>query len=167
MVQVTRLLVGMALAAGSIVALGVDPAAARCTRLGYSVNDYGKDGPTRDAKALLDKYIASWAAERGIKKFNVGQKAVKCELFLDFGVFDEHTCRAEATVCWPDGAGGTAVKGGKAPPAAATPAKAPKPKAPAKSADTPPVDPALAPAPPVQSQEPKAPAAPARAKQPA
>lgn len=79
------------------------PAVAKCTRLAFSVNDYGKDGPTKDAKALLDKYIANWMAERGIKSFNVGKKDVTCELFLDFGVFDEHTCKAAATVCWPDG----------------------------------------------------------------
>ena len=76
------------------------PAHAKCTRLAFSVNDYGKDGPTNDAKKLLDKYIASWTAERGIKNYRTGKKDVKCELFLDFIVFDEHTCRAEADVCW-------------------------------------------------------------------
>jgi hypothetical protein len=75
-------------------------AEAACTRLAFSVNDYGKDGPTRDAKALLDKYIAEWTAERGIKKYRTGKKEVTCELFLDFIVFDEHTCKAEASVCW-------------------------------------------------------------------
>lgn len=79
------------------------PASAACTRLGFSVNDYGKDGPTKDAKDLLDKYIAKQMAERGIKSYKTGTKSVKCDLFLDFIVFDEHTCRAEATVCW-DGA---------------------------------------------------------------
>ena len=73
---------------------------AACTRLGFSVNDYGKDGPTKDAQDLLDKYIAQWTAERGIKKYTAGKKSVSCELFLDFIVFDEHTCKAEATVCW-------------------------------------------------------------------
>ena len=72
----------------------------RCTRLAFEVNDYGKDGPTKDAKSLLDKHIATWAAEKGIKKYTVGNKAVNCRLFLDFVVFDEHTCRAEAPVCW-------------------------------------------------------------------
>ena len=76
------------------------PASAVCTRLGFTVNDYGKEGPTRDAKMLLDKYIAKWAGENGIKNYKTGPKNVKCELFLDFGVFDEHTCRAESSVCW-------------------------------------------------------------------
>lgn len=85
------------------VTLAPSSADAKCTRLAFSVNDYGKEGPIRDAKAQLDKYIASWTAERGIKSFSTGKKDVTCELFLDFGVFDEHTCKAAATVCWPDG----------------------------------------------------------------
>jgi hypothetical protein len=75
-------------------------ASGRCTRIAFEVNDYGKDGPTKDAKSLLDKHIATWAAEKGIKKYTVGNKLVNCRLFLDFIVFDEHTCRAEAPVCW-------------------------------------------------------------------
>jgi hypothetical protein len=87
--------------AAAVLAMSVAmPAHAKCTRLGFSVNDYGKEGPTNDAKNLLDKYIASWTAERGIKKYTAGEKSVNCELFLDFIVFDEHTCRAEADVCW-------------------------------------------------------------------
>ena len=85
------------------------PASAACTRLGFSVNDYGKDGPTRDAKQLLDKYIAKWTADRGITKYTTGKKDVTCELFLNFILFDEHTCKAEASVCWD----GPAVKGGE------------------------------------------------------
>ncbi len=54
----------------------------------------------KDAQALLDKYAATWTAERGIKKHTVGKKDVTCELFLDFGVFDEYTCKAAANVCW-------------------------------------------------------------------
>ena len=77
-----------------------DAASAACTRLAFSVNDYGKVGPTNDAKNLLDKYIAKWAAERNIKGYNVGKKDVTCELFLDLIVFDEYTCKAAATVCW-------------------------------------------------------------------
>lgn len=79
------------------------PVEAACQRLGFSVNDYGKEGPTKDAKELLDKHIAQWTAERGIRKYTVGKKTVSCELFLDFVVFDEHTCNAEATVCWSGG----------------------------------------------------------------
>jgi hypothetical protein len=94
---------------------------AKCTRLGFSVNDYGKDGPTKDAKSLLDKYIANWAAQNGVKTYTTGKKDVKCELYLDVILFDEHTCRAEATVCW----GGAAAAPAAAKPAAAAPAAAP------------------------------------------
>ncbi len=90
--------VGLALAGGAMLSPG--PADAACKRMGFSVNDYGKDGPTKDAKALLDKHIAKKMAEQGIKTYTTGKKAVKCELFLNFIVFDEHTCTAEATVCW-------------------------------------------------------------------
>jgi hypothetical protein len=85
---------------GTMFAAG--EAHARCTRLAFSVNDYGKAGPTRDALSLLDKYIADWTKSKGIKTYTVGKKDVSCELFLDFGVFDEHTCKASALVCWPD-----------------------------------------------------------------
>jgi hypothetical protein len=104
------------------------PAAAKCTRLAFSVNDYGKDGPTKDAKDLLDKHIAQWAAQNGVKKYTTGKKDVSCELFLNFIVFDEHTCKAEATVCWSEGgpAGASAAAGAKAP--AETGSVAPKKK---------------------------------------
>jgi hypothetical protein len=110
------------LAAGTVT-----PASAACKKFSFLVNDYGKDGPTKDAKELLDKYIADWAKQRGIGKYTTGKKDVSCELFLDFGFFDEHTCKAEATVCWPDGG---------APVTASVPAAAPKaqPKKPAKAA---------------------------------
>ena len=88
-----------ALAATLMLACAL-PASAACTRLAFSVNDYGKDGPTKDAKGLLDKYVAKWAVEHNIAKYQTGKKDVSCELFLNFIVFDEHTCRAEATVCW-------------------------------------------------------------------
>ena len=82
------------------IAVTSTTAFATCTRLGFSVNDYGKDGPTNDAKKLLDTYIAKWSADHGLKKYTTGKKDVSCELFLDFGVFDEHTCKASASVCW-------------------------------------------------------------------
>jgi hypothetical protein len=88
-------------AVSAFAMLGATIAEARCTRLAYSVNDYGKKGPTEDAKKLLDTYIAKWAADRGVKSHTVGKKEVTCELFLDVGLFDEHTCKAAATVCWP------------------------------------------------------------------
>jgi hypothetical protein len=84
------------------VALAAGSAEARCTRLAFSVNDYGKDGPTRDAQNLLDKHIADWAKTKGIKSYTVGKKDVSCELFLNLIVVDEHTCKASALVCWPD-----------------------------------------------------------------
>lgn len=92
------------LAATALLAAGVaTPASAACKRFSFLVNDYGKDGPTKDAKDLLDKYIGEWMKEQKISKWTVGKKEVKCELFLDFIVFDEHTCTATASACW-DGA---------------------------------------------------------------
>jgi len=87
-------------AAGLAFALAASPASAECETLAFEVNDYGKEGPTRDALALLDKYIVSTMAERGVKNYRVGAKTVSCKLFLDFIVFDEHTCIAQAPVCW-------------------------------------------------------------------
>jgi hypothetical protein len=117
------------LAAAAMAGAAATPAFAKCQRLAYSVNDYGKEGPTRDAKNLLDKYIVNWTTEKGIKNYTVGKKDVKCELFLNFIVFDEHTCQASALVCWEDGGGAPAK------PAATTPAPA-KPK-PATTTPTP------------------------------
>lgn len=95
-----------ALAATFAVATTVS-ANAECKRYGFTVNDYGKDGPTKDAKDLLDKLIQSKMTERGVSDFRTGKKTVSCELFLNFIVFDEHTCTAEATVCW----GGSSLPG--------------------------------------------------------
>ena len=89
-----------AVLAVAMMAMPVTSAEAACQRLGFSVNDYGKVGPTKDAKKLLDKYIAEWTAKNGIKSYRTGKKKVTCELFLDFGFFDEYTCKAEATFCW-------------------------------------------------------------------
>jgi hypothetical protein len=89
---------GLAIACAAFCFAG--PAQAACQKLTFSVNDYGKDGPTRDAISLLDKHIADWTQAKGIKKYTVGKKDVNCELFLDVGLFDEHTCKASANVCW-------------------------------------------------------------------
>ena len=102
-------------AAAALVWAGSGPAEAACKRLAFSVNDYGKEGPIKDAKKLLDKYIADWTKTNGIKGYTVGKKDVSCDLFLDFIVFDEHTCKASALVCWP----GPDPTAGKASPAAA------------------------------------------------
>ena len=129
---------------------------AKCTRLGFSVNDYGKDGPTKDAQRLLDTYIAKWAADNGVKKYSTGRKDVKCELFLDVGLFDEHTCRAEATVCW--GTGGPVTTDAAAAPAVPKPA-ATRPAA-AKPASVTPAAATTAPASAPAAAPPAAPAAP-------
>jgi hypothetical protein len=100
--------------------LAATEAQARCTKLAFSVNDYGKDGPTKDAQTLLDKYIADWTKSKGIKTYNVGKKDVSCELYLNLIVVDEHTCKATALVCWPDAEGPAKTKATPAPAAAAT-----------------------------------------------
>ena len=99
----TLKLAAAAASATLVAAALAPPALAGCQRFGFTVNDYGKDGPTKDAKELLDKHITKKLAERGVTKFTTGTKTVTCELFLNFIVFDEHTCTAEATACW-DGA---------------------------------------------------------------
>lgn len=102
--QFSARLAALGLASAVMLTVAAGPAAAKCTRLGFTVNDYGKDGPTKDAKELLDKYIAEWAKKQNIAKYSTGKKTVNCELFLDVGFFDEHTCRAEANVCWGEDA---------------------------------------------------------------
>jgi hypothetical protein len=120
------------IAAAAAVALqlaSADVADAACKRFAFLVNDYGKDVPTRDSQSLLDKHIATEMAALGVKQYKTGPKSVQCELFLNFIVFDEHTCQAEATVCWggEDPAAGAAAAASKAAPATASA----KPKAPA------------------------------------
>jgi len=107
---------------GAVMTGAATPADAKCQRLAYSVNDYGKEGPTNDAKKLLDKYIADWTKGQGIAKYTVGKKDVKCDLFLNFIVFDEHTCQASALVCWGDGTGAPPSPAATPPPAARPPA---------------------------------------------
>jgi len=84
---------------GAVAALTA-PADAACKKFGFTVNDYGKEGPTNDAKNLLDKHISEWAAQNGVTEFQTGKKSVSCELFLDVVLFDEYTCTATANVCW-------------------------------------------------------------------
>jgi hypothetical protein len=99
---------GALIAGAAIVALALPvalPAVAGepssgCRVRGFTVNDFGKDGPSRDAQSLLDKDIASWAKENGIGKYKTGPKTVTCVLYLDVGLFDEYTCTAKARVCW-------------------------------------------------------------------
>lgn len=123
----------LAASAATLVLLaGAAPAAAVCKTMGFTVNDYGKDGPTKDAKDLLDKEIAKWATDNGVAKYTVGKKTVKCELFLDVILFDEHTCTATASVCWGEGAAApkprdAATKGEAKEKAAAAPASTEKP----------------------------------------
>jgi hypothetical protein len=90
----------LAAALGLAAIFGASSAQAKCQTLFYSVNDYGKDGPSRDATDLLEKYIVKWVAEKGIKKYRKTPQAIKCELFLDVVLFDEYTCTASADVCW-------------------------------------------------------------------
>jgi hypothetical protein len=94
----TALLTGLALLAAGMAT----PATAACKRFSFLVNDYGKDGPSKDSIDLLDKYIGEWMKEKGISKFTIGNKDVKCELFLNLIVVDEHTCTATANACWDD-----------------------------------------------------------------
>lgn len=138
----SRRAVTIAASMALVTAFAATDAFAACTRLAFSVNDYGKVGPTKDAKDLLDKYIKTWTSERGIKSYTVGAKDVSCELFLDFVVFDEYTCKASALVCWsgprpaeptnaslPAGASVSAPSSGPAPKPA--PKKAPQAAVPA------------------------------------
>ena len=112
----------LAAMAAAIVCAGAASASATCKRMAFTVNDYGKEGPTRDAINLLDKYIADYTKEKGIKKYTVGKKDVKCELYLNLIIVDEHTCKASATVCWGDDAPAAT----KAPAVKPAPAKKPK-----------------------------------------
>ena len=93
-------LTSFAAAAAMLFAAGTAEAA--CKKMGFLVNDYGKDGPTKDAQDLLDKHVAEWAAQNGIKDYTIGKKDVKCELYIDVILFDEHTCTASANVCWDE-----------------------------------------------------------------
>jgi hypothetical protein len=90
------------LAAAAAMLLAAGTAEAACKKMGFLVNDYGKDGPSKDAQELLDKHVAEWATQNGIKNYTVGKKDVTCELYIDVILFDEHTCTASANVCWDE-----------------------------------------------------------------
>ena len=109
---------------GAVAALA-SPADAACKKFGFTVNDYGKDGPTNDAKNLLDKHITEWAAQNGVSDYSTGKKTVSCELFLDVILFDEHTCTASATVCWGPDAKKLGAQSATAPESDSTGAAAP------------------------------------------
>jgi hypothetical protein len=98
-----RAKLSLAVASVFVSVLAAAPADAACKKFAFLVNDYGKEGPTNDAKKLLDKNIAEWAAQNGITSYQTGKKTVTCELFLDVILFDEHTCTAQANVCWGAG----------------------------------------------------------------
>ena len=82
------------------VAKPAKPASNNCRVRRFLVNDYGKEGPTNDAKRLLAADIASWTKSNGYKNVTVGATSVSCEKYIDVGFFDEWTCTASARVCW-------------------------------------------------------------------
>lgn len=95
------------------VATPIAAQARECKSMGFAVNDYGKEGPMRDALALLDVHIKKQMDERGVKKYTTGKKSVTCKLYLDLIVFDEYTCTAVANVCW--GLGPVTTQSGASP----------------------------------------------------
>lgn len=92
--------VTLLLAVSATLTINPGNAEAKCKKFGFTVNDYGKKGPTEDAKRLLDKFIANWMAKNNIKNYRTKPKTVSCELFIDVVLFDEYTCRADTTACW-------------------------------------------------------------------
>jgi hypothetical protein len=101
--SITRLLLlagAAALLPCAMVPAAAAPAKPECQQLYFEVNDYGKEGPSRDAQANLDKLIVKWTQDKGIKTYKTEKKDVSCELFLDAVVFDEYTCKATADICW-------------------------------------------------------------------
>jgi hypothetical protein len=84
----------------ALAGVGASSVRAECRTLAFSVNDYGQEGPKRDALAKLDGHIAAWTTGKGIRAYRTGRKDVTCRVFLDVGLFDEWTCTAKARVCW-------------------------------------------------------------------
>lgn len=97
-----KLLLTAALVVAMGTSLTIRPgiAEAKCKKFGFTVNDFGKKGPTADAKRLLDKHVADWMSANNIRKYHTKPKTVSCKLFLDVGLFDEYTCRADTLACW-------------------------------------------------------------------
>ena len=78
----------------------VSAATPGCRTRSFLVNDYGKDGPTADAKRLLEADIAEWTKANNLQNIKISARDVQCEQFLNFIVFDEWTCTASAQICW-------------------------------------------------------------------
>lgn len=89
------------LAAFSATAQAPKSAPKTCATLGFTVNDFGKDEPTRQAKVFLSRLIVSTMEHHYIKGYTAGPPTVTCTFFTKFMGFDEYTCKAEAEVCWP------------------------------------------------------------------
>jgi hypothetical protein len=101
--SITRLLLlagAAALLPSALSPAAAAPAKPECQQLYFEVNDYGKEGPSRDAQAALDKLIVKWTQDKGIKTYKTQKKDVSCKLFLDAVVFNEYTCTATADICW-------------------------------------------------------------------
>ena len=114
---VKRLLVVALVASAPIALLAQQGKTAPKAPAKLSSADLALAKPGRDPNQAIDE-----AYTAGIKKYTTGKKDVKCELYLDLGVFDEHTCRAEATVCWGE-PGAPATTTAAATPAATAPAE--------------------------------------------
>lgn len=72
-----------------------------CATLGFTVNDFGKDEPARQATVFLGRLIAETMDKHYIKGWVAGTPKITCTFFTKFMGFDEYTCKAESEVCWP------------------------------------------------------------------
>ena len=98
--RVYRVILSFAIIFTTIMVMESRFANAKCERHAFEVNDYGKEGPIRMARENLYKFVEKLKKEKGLKKVRVKESEPKCRLFLDFIVFDEHTCRIEANICY-------------------------------------------------------------------
>lgn len=81
--------------------LTAEPAEAKCSTLGFSVNDFGKEVPIRDSRAFLQDYIKRWTKEQGIRRYRTGKTTTTCKLYLKLPILgEEYTCKSVARVCW-------------------------------------------------------------------